>query len=58
MASRSHARAEEAIADLEHETGKRAIFLELDLADLASVKKAAEAFQRCAYSFHSEFALI
>lgn len=46
MASRSRARAEEAIADIEGQTGKKAIFLELDLADLASVKRAAEAFQR------------
>jgi len=35
-----------AIADLEGETGKKAIFLELDLADLASVKRSAETFQR------------
>ncbi len=46
MASRSQAKAEAAIADLERETGKKAIFLELDLADLASVKRSAETFQR------------
>ncbi len=46
MASRSRAKAEAAIDDLERETGKKAIFLELDLADLATVKRAAEAFQR------------
>lgn len=46
MASRSRSKAEAAIADLEKETGKKAIFLEIDLADLASVKRAAETFQR------------
>ncbi|KAH7094063.1 NAD(P)-binding protein [Auriculariales sp. MPI-PUGE-AT-0066] len=37
-------RAEEAIAFLEKETGRRAIFLELDLASLASVKNAVDEF--------------
>lgn len=50
MASRSKTKAEQAIADLKTQTGKEAIFLELDLADLKSVKRAAEEFQRCAYS--------
>lgn len=44
MASRSKAKAEEAIQRLKEETGKEAIFLELDLADLRKVKKAAEEF--------------
>lgn len=45
MASRSRARAEEAISELARETGGRcAIFLELDLADLASVRRAAEEY--------------
>ncbi|KAJ7476685.1 NAD(P)-binding protein [Mycena latifolia] len=42
LAARSPAKAKEAIAQLETETGKRAEFLELDLADLRSVRKAAE----------------
>ena len=46
MASRSRRKAEAAIADLEKETGKAAIFLKTDLSDLASVKRAAETFQR------------
>ncbi|KAG8993220.1 hypothetical protein FRB93_002057 [Tulasnella sp. JGI-2019a] len=46
MASRSRTRAEEAINDLENKTGKRAIFLELDLASLDSITKAAKEFQR------------
>lgn len=41
MASRSRQRAEQAIAELTKETGNAAIFLELDLASLASIKKAA-----------------
>ncbi|KAG9027506.1 hypothetical protein FRB95_007643 [Tulasnella sp. JGI-2019a] len=46
MASRSRARAEEAINDLETKTGKRAIFLELDLAKLDSITKAAQEFHK------------
>ncbi|KLO08982.1 NAD-P-binding protein [Schizopora paradoxa] len=45
MASRSRSKAEATIAELEKETGKAAIFLETDLSDLASVKKAAENFK-------------
>ncbi|KAH7101566.1 NAD(P)-binding protein [Auriculariales sp. MPI-PUGE-AT-0066] len=45
MAARSRERAEEAIAELATETGgHKAIFLPLDLADLASVKAAAAEF--------------
>lgn len=44
MASRSKAKAEEAISELREATGKEAIFLELDLANLASIKTAAQAF--------------
>ena len=47
MASRSKERAQKAIDELRVETGKEAIFLELDLASLKSVKKSAEMFQRC-----------
>ncbi|KAJ6465679.1 hypothetical protein DFH09DRAFT_1346245 [Mycena vulgaris] len=41
MTSRSRQRTKAAIADLEQETGRQAIFLQLDLADLHSVKAAA-----------------
>ncbi|KAI0754737.1 NAD(P)-binding protein [Daedaleopsis nitida] len=44
LAARSREKAGAAIAYLKQETGKEAIFLELDLASLASVKKAAEEF--------------
>ncbi|KAJ7237703.1 NAD(P)-binding protein [Mycena haematopus] len=44
LAARSSSKGEAAIVELEKETGKRAEFLELDLADLASVRRAAEAF--------------
>ncbi|GBE78541.1 Uncharacterized oxidoreductase [Sparassis crispa] len=44
MASRSAEKATEAIAELKAETGKEAIFLQLDLADLSAVRKAAEEF--------------
>ena len=46
IATRSKERAEAAIAELKTTTGKEAIFLELDLADLASVRKAAKVFLR------------
>lgn len=46
MAARSQSKADAAIADLEGELGKKAHFLQLDLADLASVRKAAETFKR------------
>lgn len=46
MASRSKDKATEAISRLKDETGKEAIFLELDLGSLASVRKAAQEFLR------------
>lgn len=46
MASRSKERADAAIKELQQQTGKEAIFLELDLSNLASVRKAAEEFLR------------
>ena len=45
MASRSRERAEIAIQKLKTETGKEAIFLEVDLASIESVRKAAEEFK-------------
>ncbi|KAM5535833.1 hypothetical protein V8D89_010451 [Ganoderma adspersum] len=44
LAARSKEKADAAIAELNAATGKEALFLELDLASLASVKKAAEDF--------------
>ena len=44
MACRSQSRADAAITALKTLTGKEAIFLELDLSNLASVRKAAEEF--------------
>ncbi|KAJ7472409.1 NAD(P)-binding protein [Mycena galericulata] len=44
MASRNPEKALAAIEDLYASTGKRAVFLQLDLADLASVKAAATEF--------------
>ncbi|KAI0723642.1 NAD-P-binding protein [Fomitopsis betulina] len=44
MASRSREKAEVAIAELRNETGREAVFLELDLSSLASVRKAASDF--------------
>ncbi|KAI0920757.1 hypothetical protein AcW1_005064 [Taiwanofungus camphoratus] len=44
MASRTPEKARAAIKDLRKETGKEALFLRLDLADLRSIKAAAEEF--------------
>ncbi|CDO76023.1 hypothetical protein BN946_scf184665.g15 [Trametes cinnabarina] len=44
MASRNELKASEAIEELLHETGRRAHFLRLDLADLRSIKAAAQEF--------------
>jgi len=46
IAARSSEKGEEAIADLKTATGKEAIFLKLDLANLKSVKEAADEFLR------------
>ncbi len=45
VAGRNIQKVEEAIRDLKEETGKQAYALQLDLADLKSVKQAAEEFQ-------------
>jgi len=55
MASRSRARAEAAIDDLKRTTGKEAIFLELDLADLDKVTRAAQEFKSKETDLHILF---
>ncbi|RPD56661.1 NAD(P)-binding protein [Lentinus tigrinus ALCF2SS1-7] len=55
LAARSKEKADAAIASLERETGKQAIFLELDLADLSSVKHAAEEFLSREHELHILF---
>ena len=55
MASRNRERAAAAIADLETQTGRTAIFLQLDLSSLASVKTAAEEFLRMERELHILF---
>jgi len=45
LASRSEEKSQQAIEELKRETGKESVFfLKLDLADLVSVKTAAEEF--------------
>ncbi|KAI0029797.1 NAD(P)-binding protein [Vararia minispora EC-137] len=44
IAARNEAKTKSAIEDLKKETGKEAVSLQLDLADLVSVKAAAEEF--------------
>lgn len=46
LAARSQQKAERAIQELREETGKEALFLQLDLSDLNAVKKAVEEFQQ------------
>ncbi|KAG8997944.1 hypothetical protein FRB90_012407 [Tulasnella sp. 427] len=55
MASRSRSRADQAIADIREQTGKDAIFLELDLANLDSVTRAANEFKRQEHELHVLF---
>lgn len=49
LAARSKEKALAALEDLKKETGKEAIFLEVDLGRLASTRKAAEEFLRSVY---------
>ena len=44
LAARSESKAQAAIEELEKETGKKAIFLKLDLSDLDATKKSAQEF--------------
>lgn len=44
LAARSAQKANEAIEELKNETGKKAIFLQLDLSDLHAVSKSAQEF--------------
>ncbi|KAI9434789.1 NAD(P)-binding protein [Lactarius indigo] len=44
LAARSAQKANEAIAELKNETGKEAIFLQLDLSDIPAVRKSAQEF--------------
>ncbi|KAG8913147.1 hypothetical protein FRC00_002932 [Tulasnella sp. 408] len=55
MASRSRDRAEEEIRDLKEQTGKEAIFLELDLSGLEKVTKAANEFKSKETELHILF---
>ena len=48
IAARSRDKAAKAIAELKAATGKEALFLNLDLADLKAVKASAEEFLRWA----------
>ncbi|KZT27891.1 NAD(P)-binding protein [Neolentinus lepideus HHB14362 ss-1] len=55
IAARSQEKSEQAIKDLEKETGKTAVFLKLDLADLPSIKAAAEEFKSKETQLHVLF---
>ncbi|KAF5337983.1 hypothetical protein D9758_014325 [Tetrapyrgos nigripes] len=55
LAARSRAKAEAAIEELRKETGREAIWLQLDLADLASVKAAATEFSSKESELHVLF---
>ncbi|KAF5342509.1 hypothetical protein D9611_001525 [Ephemerocybe angulata] len=55
FAARDKTRAEQAIKDLKEETGKEGIFLQLDLSDLPSVKRAAEEFLKQETQLHILF---
>ncbi|PSR79872.1 hypothetical protein PHLCEN_2v6860 [Hermanssonia centrifuga] len=55
LGARSQSKAEQAIHDLQQETGKTAIFLQMDLADFDSVKRAAEDFKSRETELHILF---
>ncbi|KAG8902098.1 hypothetical protein FRC00_001898 [Tulasnella sp. 408] len=55
MAARSQAKAETAIAELKSVTGKDALFLQLDLANLDSITKAANEFMSKEPALHLLF---
>jgi len=55
MASRSKEKADAAISELKAQTGKEAIFLELDLSSLASIRKAAEEYLSKEHELHVLF---
>jgi NAD(P)-dependent dehydrogenase (short-subunit alcohol dehydrogenase family) len=44
LAARNAQKADEAIAELKNETGKEAIFLQLDLADIPAIRRSAQEF--------------
>ncbi|KAL5501740.1 RDH1_4 [Sanghuangporus vaninii] len=55
MASRHKEKSGAAITELEKETGNEALFLELDLADLSSVRRAVEQFRSQETALHLLF---
>ncbi|KAG8679030.1 hypothetical protein FRC09_019316, partial [Ceratobasidium sp. 395] len=55
LAARSKTKADEAIEWLKTETGKMAVFLQLDLASLVSVRKAVEEFKSNEHELHVLF---
>ncbi|KAI5117265.1 hypothetical protein M0805_000996 [Coniferiporia weirii] len=55
IAARSRVKAEVAIEELKQKTGREALFLELDLANLKSVKRAAEEYQSKESQLHILF---
>ncbi len=55
LAARSKEKADTAITSLKAETGREAVFLQLDLADLSSVQRAAEEFLHIEHELHILF---
>ncbi|KAF8895337.1 NAD(P)-binding protein [Infundibulicybe gibba] len=55
LAARNAQKAEQAIKELEEQTGKRAVFLQLDLADLVSIRTAAKEFNNKESELHILF---
>ena len=56
MAARSQSKAEQAIDELADETGHRARFIQLDLADISAVRAAAADFLSRENELHLLFA--
>ena len=55
MACRNAQNAQQVLEELKQETGKEALFLELDLSSLRSVRQAAEEFLKKENELHVLF---
>jgi retinol dehydrogenase-12 len=58
LAARDAQKVKEAIAELKNETGKEAIFLQLDLSDILAVRRSAQEFLSYACSYPLFFVMV
>ena len=58
LAARSKEKADAAIADLKEATGREAIYLEIDLSSMDSVREAAKVFLRWVHAFRQSLTVL